>query len=136
MINENPSPNALPPSPLGMISLAIGLLTTVGYCVMLIASMAVLLSKVPDPNDQAQINALIQNPGSLEPTALAVIVAAGLCLYGSPVLAIIGLGLGAGGLLQGKNRLYPTLGMSVNGLLLLGSCLMLGMGFMNIMGAR
>src|SRR5688572_7517013 len=106
---------------LGVLSLALALLTTLGYCVTFSIFVGILTrSGITDP---IELQAMAANPATMPQNLLFGAAAFGLFVLGSPVLGVIGLGLGIGGYLQASHeKVVSILGIIFNALLLCGTC--------------
>ncbi len=122
IIDAQPNLVAQQHSKLGIASLIISLGTFLLYCLVIIAVVAVVGNKVStfqnqDPNEIARQMQSGEMNDILIPMVLFV-----ACFFASPVLSIVGLGLGIGGLFQkDKQKVFSILGTVLSSLLLCGS---------------
>lgn len=97
-------PRSLPHSGLGIASLAVGVLAGVLMCAGIVAAAAAVGTHAPQVAEESP-----------------QLVAAGCSMAGCSMLVacganLVGLALGGAGLAQARNRLFPILGVSLNGL--------------------
>lgn len=124
VVNEGQMPPPAQPqghSVLGIISLAIGVITIILFCLIFAGAMGMLFSALE--GDPAQLQQFMENPQAMDSGVLGTVALFGICMIASPAAALVGLGLGIGGFFQqGKSRVFPILGTSVNAFLLLVTC--------------
>lgn len=92
-------PRSLPHSGLGIASLAVGVLAGVLMCAGIVAAAAAVGTHAPQVAEESP-----------------QLVAAGCSMLVACGANLVGLALGGAGLAQARNRLFPILGVSLNGL--------------------
>lgn len=119
-------------SALGLSSLIISGLTGLTYCGLFVLYMVVIMGSIDQLQTYDPYSSSFSGMEGL--TLMACVV--GLCALGSPVISLVGLGLGIGGLLQqDREKLFSILGLIVSALLLIGSCSLLLLGLFSSLGA-
>lgn len=132
-----PYPVARGHSKLGIASLILSLGTIVLYCLAVIVLVAVVGNQAStlqtqDPNEIAE---QLQS-GELNEIMVPMLLFVA-CFFGSPLVSMIALGLGIGGLFQkDKQRVFPILGTILSSLLLCGSGGFVLLAVLNAFGAQ
>jgi hypothetical protein len=116
-------------SKIGIASLVLGILSLIFLCIGMIISISYGVSLGVD-------NPYTTDPYALVDQASPAILAASLFIYCTPVISLIGVGLGIAAVVQKKDKkTLGIIGLVINSLLLLGVCLLLGLGLMMTAGS-
>ncbi len=119
-------------SALGLSSLILSGLTCLTYCGLFVLYIVVIMGSIDQLQTYDPYGSSFAGMEGLTLMACAV----GLCALGSPVISLVGLGLGIAGLLQqDREKLFSILGVAVSALLLIGSCSLLLLGLFSSLGA-
>jgi hypothetical protein len=117
-------------SRMGIAALAISLGTGLAYLLLIVVLIVTLGGMVSTTQDPNVIVREIQS-GNQSGLMVAVVVF-GLCMFSSPVLSLVGLGLGIAGVFQkDKRKIFPVLGIVFSSLLLCGSGSVVLLGLMS-----
>lgn len=141
------SPASAPQGPpvLGIISTALGSLTLLVLAILFIGLIIMVTLTASSPEDIAEIQEFVADyqrnlmdpayePSLAEiPQGLlglgVVALALGLCLFASPMVAVVGLVIGIVGITQpAQPRILSIIGTSLNAALLLTSCCLVVVG--------
>lgn len=117
-----PYPTAQEHSKLGIASLILSLGTILLFCLVTIVMVVMVGDKAStfEGQDANEIAEQLQS-GEMNDIMVPVILFAA-CAFGSPVMAMVALGLGIAGLFQkDKQKVFPILGTVLSSLLLCGS---------------
>jgi hypothetical protein len=117
-----PYPVAQGHSKLGIASLILSLGTALLYCLVTIV-MVVMIGDMATTIQDQDPNVIAEQlqSGELNEVMIPLMLFA-VCALGSPVISIVGLGLGIAGLFQkDKQKVFPILGTVLSSLLLCGS---------------
>ncbi len=109
-------------SKLGIASLILSLGTVVLFCLVTVVLVAMIGDQLStfQGQDPEAISEQLQS-GELNEVMVPLILFA-VCLFGSPLIALVALGLGIAGLFQkDKQKVFPIIGTILSGLLLCGS---------------
>ncbi|MBN1313460.1 MAG: hypothetical protein JXB30_18785 [Anaerolineae bacterium] len=109
-------------SKLGIASLAVSLITGLAYCLVMVVTFYLIFDMVSTSTMQDPNELILELQSGGQGGMMALVMLFGICMFSAPVLSMVGLGLGIGGLFQkDKNRLFPILGVIFGVLLLCGS---------------
>ncbi len=99
-------------SRLGITALIIGILVSMLLCILIVFAGVIEVSQ----------------PGSLNEDSVGTIML-GMLVIGGLLLNMVGIGLGIGGLFQQqRKKLFPILGISINSVIFLGTCVLIALG--------
>lgn len=132
---EQPYSVALGHSKLGIASLILSLGTVLLYCLVTII-MIIMIGDIASTIQDQDPNVIAEQlqSGELNEVMIPLMVFAA-CAFGSPVMSIIGLGLGIAGFFQkDKQKVFPVLGSIVSSLLLCGSGTFVLLGVISALG--
>jgi hypothetical protein len=137
VIEAQPYPVAQGHSKIGIASLVVSLGTVLLYCLVFVILIAVIGSEAStfqnqNPNEIAE---QLQS-GELNDIMIPVVLFVA-CFFGAPVVSLVALGLGVGGLFQkDKSKVFPILGTVFSGLLLCGSGGFVLLALLSAMGGQ
>jgi hypothetical protein len=117
-----PYPVAQGHSKLGIASLILSLGTILLYCLVIVALVALVGNKASTlQNQDPNVIAEQLQSGELNDIMIPMMLFVA-CFFSSPLVSMVALGLGIGGLFQkDKQKVFPILGTVLSSLLLCGS---------------
>jgi hypothetical protein len=109
-------------SKIGMASLILSLGTVLLYCLVFVLLIAMVGNEAATfQNQDPNVIAEQLQSGELNDIMIPVVLFVA-CFFSSPIISLVALGLGIGGLFQkDKSKVFPILGTVLSGVLLCGS---------------
>lgn len=135
MTNMGQSPmGAQKQSTLGIASTGLSVLTGIAYCLVWVAMFAMVGNALqnfqPGSNPDTLNRELQDLAARIGPMAFIT----GICVLGSPVLGLVGLGLGIGGAMQqNRQKVFAVTGIVFSALLLCVSCGVIGIALLPLL---
>jgi hypothetical protein len=116
-------------SKIGIACLILGILSLLFLCIGFIISLSYGVSLGLE-------NPYVTDPASLVDQTSPAIIASSVFIYCTPVISLIGVGLGIAALVQKKDKkTFGVIGLVLNALILLSVCVLLIFGLVMVAGS-